>query len=67
MKFEHKCHNIETSGWFKKGEIDCLEIEQSIAHFGASGYRLVSAIPVSDGSVGTKRITLFFEKELKEG
>ena len=63
MQFEHKCHVIETSSWASKGKIDPEDINREIKSYGRDGYRLVSVIPVSDGSVGTKRITLFFERE----
>ncbi len=66
MSYKHRCHVIETSGWVHKGQIDPKEIEAEIEHFGQEGYRLVSVIPVSDGSVGTKRIALFFEKQTME-
>ena len=64
MQYEHKTHVIETSGWMSKGKIKADEIDREIEVFGRDGFRLVSAIPVSDGSVGTKRITLFFEREI---
>ena len=66
MKYHHECHVIETSGWISKGKIDPLSVSEEIATYGRDGYRLVAAIPISDGSVGTKRIALFFEKEIRE-
>ena len=34
--------------------------------YGALGFELVAAVPVSDGSVGTKRIVLFFKRPMPD-
>jgi Domain of unknown function (DUF4177) len=65
MRYEHKTHVIETAGWVSKGKIDPEVVDNEIRAYGVEGYRLVSVIPVSDGSVGTKRIALFFEREIQ--
>ncbi|MGE9266655.1 MAG: DUF4177 domain-containing protein [Verrucomicrobiales bacterium] len=65
MQYEHRSHVIETSNWISSGRIDPDEIDKEIAEFGRAGFKLVTVIPISDGSVGTKRITLFFERELQ--
>ena len=66
MRYDHRCHVIETGGWLSRGNVDPSDIDDEIAGYGAAGYRMVSAIPVSDGNVGTKRIALFFERELRD-
>ena len=66
MKYQHKTHVIETAGWVSKGKIEPGAVDDEIRSYGEKGYRLVSVIPVSDGSVGTKRITLFFEREIPD-
>lgn len=61
--FEHRCHVIEIAALLSSWKIRPEEIDREIANYGQDGFRLVSVIPVSDGSVGTTRIALFFERE----
>ena len=61
-KYEHYCHVIETKGWISRGVLDQAFINDVMNEFGDKGYELVSVIPVSDGSVGTARIAMFFKR-----
>ena len=61
-KYEHYCHVIETKGWISRGVLDQAFINDVMNEFGDKGFELVSVIPISDGSVGTARIALFFKR-----
>ncbi|BCX47366.1 conserved hypothetical protein [Haloferula helveola] len=61
-RWEHRSLVIETGGWGSRGVIQTSEVDARMNELGRDGFELVSAIPVSDGSVGTKRIALFFKR-----
>lgn len=60
--WEYKTIDIETGSWISSGEIEPAKIDREMNHWGDQGFELVSVIPVSTGSVGTKKIVLFFKR-----
>ncbi len=62
MKWEQTSVVIETGGYFSRGKVEGEGINAALQQFGAIGFELVTVIPVSDGSAGTKRIVLFFKR-----
>ena len=61
-QWEHRSLVIETGGWLSRGEVQTSDLDMRMNEMGRFGFELVSAIPVSDGSVGTRRIVLFFKR-----
>lgn len=65
MQWEQKVEVIETGGFMSRGKVKIDDTNALLMEYGAEGYELVAAVPMSDGAVGTKRIALFFKRAKK--
>lgn len=62
MKWEQKIEVIETGSVITRGKVNIKEVNQLLEEYGSQGFELVTAIPIGDGAVGTRRIALFFKR-----
>ncbi len=65
MQWDYRTLVVGTGGWLARGDVDAAAIDDTLAQYGQHEFELVAAIPVSDGSVGTASIALFFKRPSK--
>jgi hypothetical protein len=65
MKWEQISEVVETGGVVTRGRVDSSKLNELLMKRGAEGYELVTAIPISDGAVGTRRVVLFFKRPVQ--
>ena len=61
-QWDYRTLVIDTGSFLSRGDIDEGEIEDRLKELGKRGFELVSAVPVSDGSVGTRRLLFVLKR-----
>ncbi len=66
MRFEQVVEVVETVGFWSRGKVDVGQLNSLLSRYGEEGFELVTVTPLSDGNVGTRRILLFFKREVPD-